>query len=122
MENAQFRIGGLTERDLRRWKRLTRAARFPKPAVVLVIAVACFYALSPRTAGKVTGPDIKVTNEAGRVVGQINSGSVNCDCPHVDAGFLTGPYRDQCFQSEKELQALVAAGKFQVTVGPNHTL
>lgn len=44
------------------------------------------------------------------------SGSVNCDCEHVDAGLLTGPYRDQCMKSEKELREKVANDTFKVTV------
>ncbi|MDP8980229.1 MAG: hypothetical protein M3O35_06530 [Acidobacteriota bacterium] len=122
MENAQFRISGLTERDLRRWKRRVGAGRVPKIALIVAMAGCGLCALSSRSPGTGGGRDIKITNQAGRVAGYAGADSVDCDCLHVDAGLLTGSYRRQCIQSEKGLRALAAAGKFQVTVGPAHTL
>jgi hypothetical protein len=46
-------------------------------------------------------------------------GLVDCDCEHVDAGLLTGPYINQCRGAEKNLQQLVVDGKFHVEVGPD---
>lgn len=49
-------------------------------------------------------------------------GAPNCDCMGVDAGLLTGPYRDQCNGREQELIGLAVKGALQLQIGPQQTL
>jgi hypothetical protein len=49
-------------------------------------------------------------------------GLVDCDCEHVDAGLLTGPYIEQCEEAESRLMQLVEQGEFYVTVGADEKI
>lgn len=61
--------------------------------------------------GNSSGPPAKTTHTTSNV-----SGAINCDCDHVNAGLLTGPYKDQCHGSEKQLRQKVADNTFKVEV------
>ncbi|MHB8611618.1 MAG: hypothetical protein ACYDAL_04185 [Candidatus Dormibacteraceae bacterium] len=90
--------------------------RWLAPAAVLavvVLAAGSFFAVRAIQGGGQNNPAAtKVALAA----------AVNCDCPHVDAGLLTGPYIRQCQQREQQLKQLVAQGTFHVVVGPDHKI
>ena len=46
-----------------------------------------------------------------------STGAPNCDCMGVDAGLLTGPYREQCNGREQRLLSLAADGKLNLQIG-----
>ena len=54
----------------------------------------------------------------------VDCAKISCDCPGIDAGLLTGPWRDECRNQEKALRAQCQEeGKFPegacVMAGPN---
>ena len=86
---------------------------------VLVLAVGSLFAVRALQGGGGAGAGGQSNPAAAKVA---LAGAVNCDCPHVDAGLLTGPYIRQCQQREQQLKQLVAQGTFHVEVGPDHKI
>jgi len=86
---------------------------------VLILAAASLFAVRTIQGPGGTGGGSQSNPAATKVA---LAGAVNCDCPHVEAGLLTGPYIRQCQQREQQLKQLVAQGTFHVEVGTDHKI
>ncbi len=96
-------------------------------ARALLTLLALALALLPGCKSESAGPRVEATSGGGnpasapapaksKPTSMAVSGAIHCDCEHVDAGLLTGPYKDQCVAAEKKLKAKAAEGTFKVEV------